>query len=410
MKAVFCKIQLLTSFILLFFCFTIQLSAQQSERLFTLDESIVTAIHNSQELLSLSEQIEIAKNRINEARSQIYPKIDFNLSLSQFDNNTPTVLAPSFSSIYLPDTNKEIYYFTRFSLWQYLYAGGRYTTNLRLAEINLSKASSQYEAAKNEVVKETKKAFYDCLAAGQKVKTYEMTLNEIKELAEKKPLQKARWALFSGHVKLNLLKARHESEKTALNFLDTIGLELYTLFELQGELSVLEAEYNLNKCLAWAYENRPELKKTQFEETIDSLKVNLSLTERYPTITLGANYEWVGDQFPLTNKSWNATLNLSVPIFDGWASWARIKQRKNQAREGKIRRAKIEDQMRFEVRNAYLDYNFWINQLAAIKSTQTKELEPDAKLENMLLLIETTQQALNSQADLECAIGTNSPK
>ncbi|MHB9156238.1 MAG: TolC family protein [Endomicrobiales bacterium] len=160
------------------------------------------------------------------------------------------------------------------------------------------------------------------------------------------------------------------------------------------------------QCLSGAVQYRPELRQTQFQETIDSLRVNLSLTERYPTVTLGASYEWIGEKVPLDKSNWNATININVPVFDGWASWARIRQRKYQAREGKIRRSRIEDQIRFDVRQAYTDYSFWKKQIETLVSFPPPEnREPERRLEAALVRLDTLEEALVSKAALDWAIG-----
>jgi outer membrane protein TolC len=370
------------------------LLARPVERTFTLPDSIATGVNNSQEVLALKEQVLIAQQTINEAKSQIYPKIDFNINASKLDNNIPTVLPPSFNAIYLPARVADLYYDTRISLWQYLYAGGRYTTNVRLAEINLSQAQSQTEAARNKVILEVRKAFYACLVNQERIKAYETAITETEGSTR---------AAGAARLHMQLARERHELEKNRLKFLNAVGLELTTDFDLRGDLSFPDEEYDLNKCLAWACQYRSELRQTQFQETMNSLRVNLSLTERYPTVTLGANYELAGER--MEEKNWNATINLNVPVFDGWASWARIKQRRNQAREGKIRRSQIEDRIRYEVREALMDYDFWKEQAAAFTAVPQKQSTADERLELSLLRLDTLQHVLESHAQLEWAIG-----
>ncbi len=203
-------------------------------------------------------------------------------------------------------------------------------------------------------------------------------------------------------MNMGLMKLRHEYEKQKLKHLETLGLELNTMISIKGDILAPTEEYDLNKCLAWAKNYRPELSQTQFQETIDSLRVNLSLAERYPTVTLGANYERLGDRMPLDMTNWNATINVNVPIFDGWASWSRIRQRKFQVREGKIRRASIEDEVFADVREAYLDYAFWKSRAADVSA---QEADPDKRLDAELTRLDTIEQALSSQASLEWAIG-----
>jgi outer membrane protein TolC len=377
------------------------LAGQVVERTFTLDQATAAGLHNNQEYLALQEQIFTAQQRINEARALIYPKIDLNASASRFNNEQPTVLSPSFNSLYLPVGNRDLYYTTRFSLWQYLYAGGRYTTNLQLAEINLSQSQSQADMVRNRIVLDVVAAFYECVYSREKIAVREKALAAL----AKNGAGRTRWAAFERKLRNQIVEARHEYEKSRLRFLKAVGSELNAVVDFTAEELPAFEDYDLDKCLARAYQYRPELRKTQFEETIDSLRVNLSQTERYPTVTLGANYEWIGETYPPGNENWNATINLNLPIFDGWASWARIKQRRSQAREGKIRRARIEDQIRFEVREAYMDYVFWKGRLMEPDRLPADD-DPEMKLEADLAALEMQQKAVVSMATLEWAVGS----
>ena len=360
------------------------------QRVFTLEDSISTAMMNSQDVLLAKEQLQYSQHSIDEVKGQIFPKIDLNISASSFDNTVPTVLPPSFNSIYLPASSSlsndgSTYYTGRLSLWQYLYAGGRYKTNLRLAEIKYSETQSQYEAMKNKIELEVKKAFYECIAIKEKISIYE------------KAIAHGGAARF----RTEAVKARHNYDKALLKFISTIGIELDTSIDVKGELVAPKETYELEKCLAWAYQYRPELRLTQFQETMDGLRVNLSMIERFPTITLGANLDRVGDDLTVDSKSWNATINMNLPLFDGWTRRARIKEMKNQARQGQLLRAQIEDQIRFEVRDAFLDYNFWKNQV----DEYNRKGSGPRDTEESIAHLDTICEAIISQATLDWSIG-----
>lgn len=352
------------------------------ERVLTLDESITTGTQNSHELLIAQEQSSIAEQRVKESRALIYPKIDLNFSASQFQSDFPTVLSPNFGSLYLPPGSRDSYYSTRFSLWQYLYAGGRYSKNLELAEKNYSQAQAQMDVIRNKKVRDIRKAFFAFIGSKEKIRVYE---NASKGSSDR--------------YRSELARTKYELEKRKLFFIDTLGIELTTLVDIQGELKAPEGEYDLNKCLAWAMQHRPELRQTQFQEAINSLQVNLSQIERKASVSLGANYEWAAPEFPLNERNWNATINMNIPIFDGWASVARTRQRTHQEQESKYRRADIQDQIQLDVRQAVLDYGYWKAREAAL--APKKNESPDLEIQ----WLDAVQQAIFSQADIEWAIG-----
>jgi outer membrane protein len=374
---------------------------QQAERVMTLDESILTGTQNSQDLLIAGEQAIIAAQMVKESKAMIFPKIDFNFNASRFRSEFPTVLTPEFGSLYLPTGSMDSYYSTRLSLWQYLYAGGRYTKNVQLAEANLKQAQAMSDTIKNRTTRDVKKVFFSLLAAKEKIKAYEEAVAAGEAKYRGIP-ERARWLSLT---KSELAKARHDYEVGQLDFLDKLGIELNTVVDVEGALKSPEGEYEVNKCLAWAFQNRPELRQTQYQETMNALNVNLSQIARKASISLGANYEWAGGDLDLSQKNWNATINMNFPVFDGLASVARTKQRTHQEIESKIRRSEIEDQIRLDVRRSLMDLAFWKEQEASAGAKKAEASEPDRKLDAVLQWIEAARQAMSCQADLEWAIG-----
>lgn len=374
--------------------------ATRAERVLTLEDSVATAVRNSQELLSFNERIEYAKQRVNEARAQNIPKIDLNLTAAKFSNDMPTVLSPSFGSVYVPEGTKDIYYSSRFSLWQYLYASGRYTTTVRLAEFNLAQVKSQAEITRNKVILNVKKAFYASRILQEKI----AACRESSDVSNPRRGGMSAASFDDALASARLEELEHTYQRSLLSLLAELGLELDTRIALAGELLPPDDHYDLNKCLAWAYEFRPELRQTQFQETIDGLKVNMTLAERYPTVALGATYEWFGETMSLDRRNWNAAINVSLPIFDGWATWYRIKQQKNAARETQIRLAGIQDQVRLEVRQALMEYEFRRSQARGFDARFPADAAA-RKLERTLLKLDTLERLLASHAELEWAMG-----
>ena len=379
-------------FLTVFFAAASLFALEPVERYLTMDESLTTGINNNQEFLAATEQIPMAQQRVNEAMTLRLPKIDYNFSASEYEGGFPTVLSPSFNSMYLPQGSGQ-YYSTRFSLWQYLYAAGKYTTSLRLAQTNLSQARSQADNVKNRIIRDVKKSFFALIAAKNKVALMKRAVSD--PAFNKLPNEKL--------VRL-LEEYEYGVSQAKLDLLRVLGLEMDTAFEITGDINVTVTDYELNKCLAWASQYRPELTQTQFQEAIDTLKVNLSMAERYPTITMGANYELIGSQFPLQNNSWNATVNFNLPIFDGWATWYRIKQGRHQSRESKIQRAKIGEDIRYEVRSALLAFNYWKGQISALGNYRAVN-DPEKTLENEIKKIDTLNRFAASQVDIDWATG-----
>jgi outer membrane protein TolC len=133
----------------------------------------------------------------------------------------------------------------------------------------------------------------------------------------------------------------------------------------------------LQQCILWAYQFRPEIKTTQYQESMDNIGVNLITMEKLPTVMIGASYDWLGDDMDHWERDWYISLNINLPLFEGGAFFSRLKQKKIKARQATIERAKIEDQIKLEVRKAFSEYNFWYNKIKKIDGIKTKSIDND---------------------------------
>ncbi len=408
-----------------------------SERILDLDECIRLVLLNNESLILLKKEYEIAQQRVRETNALFYPHLDFDFNYFRYqvmgDENKKVGIPYSYVFLPYSGITAQDYFATRLSLTQNLYSGGRITSARKLSQVNLKGVEIQTERRKNETIYQTKKTFYDCLLSGEKKRFYENSVNLLeqihKDLSNQRisPEEERRISFHRNRLRSNLAVADYEFEKTKLNLLDLIGLELNTGLTLKGELKVTPEELNLDKCLAWAYQYRPELKQIQVEEEIDTLSVNLALAERSPTVSLGVNYLFVGPIFPYPEKNWSATVGISLPLFDGWAGWSRIRQSQAHLEQNKLKRVEWEDQINLEIRQVYSDNIFWRKELAnwakeeeeekkyfELQKTKwaTREIKLEQlieELENLVLVkekyLETLHQSLLVQIQLEKIVG-----
>ncbi|MCL2145396.1 MAG: TolC family protein [Endomicrobia bacterium] len=324
------------------------------EKILTEDSSIQTAININHDILIHSQSIDFAYQRINEARSLYFPKIDFNLNVSRFNNMEPLILPGQLSPspIYLPGEIKDIYFSTRLSVWQGIYSGGKVRTTNKLAEMNMNKVKNEANAVKNNVINKVKTVFNACILYKEKRDLFSRQLGDInnKKSAEASELQR----------KIDLMSFSFDKE--VLTLLNVIGLELETMVMLEGKLTPKIKKFDLSQCMLWAYQFRPEMQSTQMQESIDGLMVNLVSMQKFPTISIGAGQEWLGERVIGDESSWYVSINANLPVFDGGGSFARVKQGRVNAREATLKRSKIEDQVKLEVSKALMEYNFWKEQ------------------------------------------------
>jgi outer membrane protein TolC len=385
----------------------------QAERVYDINTSITDAINNSQTLLYTSEEITVNKNRIKEAKSQLYPHLDINANISKFTVQDIYALSPGFGSTLLHPTSDEhdTYYAARTTLRQVIYSGGRVINNLRLAQTSLERVKTQYQEAKNNLIYDVRKTFYELLFQQERKKIYDQLLavmQDVSTAAGKKNMNALHALRFQGmatRITAEAAEADRDAAQSRMEFVKVLNIEQDTRISLTGELEGKKIDdLTLHKCFAWADQYRPELKQTQFQEQIDSLSVNLSLSERYPTVFFGGSYEFNGSEFPLRSENWNATLGMNLPVFDGWSGWARVRQKRAQHRQGKLKKAQLQDQIYMESRRGFSDYQFWLSQIAPrlreVKHAEGLRAMVDADYKKGAVSSVDYLEALTSLADI----------
>ena len=421
-------------FILYCFAFSTGMlhAGQNVEKVLTLDESINLAIANSQQLMSEQMDVKISGQRLKEAKSGMYPQLEFNTNFSRFEAESPLFISPILGNTILPSKTDpniskiENYYTAKMSFYQVLWSAGKLSATKKYAETELKTAESNYETIRNSTVANVKKSFFRLLAIQQKLDACNAALKEISELKIENTDIKNRLKSkrIIGKIDTTADNIKKDLELERVDFLDSIGAELDTTFTVVGNLAFEQKNIDLNKCLAWAVEYRPELKKLELQEQMDALEVSLSLSGRYPTIAIGGIYQLEDTQLPFDRKSWNATVNLNLPVFDGFALASRIKQKKYQYRKVQIYRASVIDNIKAEVRKLYLEYDYAVKHLVkktsdyesmpginnetfrnmpAYDIIEVKEILLDAKLE----YIDATKNAIITKIELENTVGKN---
>lgn len=356
-----------------------------AERVLSLQDCFYYAEKNNPDILNARQEVILARERLREARSQLYPRIDLVAAASQYESKGILSLPPVPSEInsfwIFSDRYPGREYFARFALWQPVYTSGRIKTNLTLAQTKLSQTESEMEVIRNQIFYQIKCLYYEILAAQKEKLLDDKELEllailrgrpEAKNLAVAQELDK-----YQTEVSRHQININYTLEEKKLSLLKILGLELNTQFLLKGELVERTTDYDLNVLLANAYRNRPELRQTQFAQTVDQLQLNMAFSRRFPTVVLSGSYDFLGGDFPPEDKGWSANLIITLPLFDGGAMFSRIAQQETLVRQGKLKKVRLEDQIAEEVRRAYLTYrkNCQLLDLARQEKENLKEVK-----------------------------------
>jgi outer membrane protein len=354
-------------FILLCLIFwgTISWSLEQPEKILTLEDSIKWAMTNNQELLAASEKRYIAEQKIEEADSYFFPKVNLSGAYTRLSVSTPTTLPPGLggSSLAVGVSN---HYAARVSVTQYLFTGGYLINQLNIANKDLDITKTAYETVRRKVCLEVTQKFYDVLYQQQMLELNRESLAQVKtyvEIARRKSGTKT-YEITLLEIERSRLEMQlaGEEEKLKLGltaFNKAVGFELDSEIKLVGDFKTVipgEDTQGLNTYIAQAIDRSPVLQGLSLEEKKINHKISQAFSERYPTIVLGADYERSGLNVDLDGRNWTATLALHYPLFNGWLSWARVRQMRSELKTTNLLKVRTSDELKMSIEESYRRY------------------------------------------------------
>ncbi|HEC69714.1 MAG TPA: TolC family protein [Candidatus Omnitrophica bacterium] len=329
---------------------------QEGTIVLTEKEAIEIALKNNYDILSKKEEISQASARLQQAWSQVFPYISVGANYTRYQDH--------------PFITYEDNRGYSFSVNQILFSGGRVANTIVAAHKALKATRESRDELENKIIYNTKQAFYAVLLAKELVRIRKETL----ELAEenlsitKERYKKGEASHYDllrskvevANIKPQLIKAENFL-KTSLNYLKVLlGIDPSQKIRVKGEFKYTPEEVDLNKELGFALERRPALKEISLQEEAAKAQVRAAFAGYLPQVNLNfTDFANQKESFSAGREKyddyWVAAISVSMPIFDGFLTYAKVKEAKAKQRELSILRKKLKDSVKVEVENAVLD-------------------------------------------------------
>jgi outer membrane protein TolC len=241
-----------------------------------------------------------------------------------------------------------------------LYEGQRTLNTYKLALAAQKQAVANYDSVKMDLILEVKESFYRLLLAQERAAAADEHLQFVERFAADGGL--GAWEAVEAEAALATARAgasetAHELESSRLAFLKSLNLELDTPFHLTGSLTTIAVKVEVERAVLWAMELRPELQSQTYKAQIDAIGVNLANGRRYPTVSVGGDYELTSQAFPLNKNNWDVTLGVKIPLT--YDLWSQLKEKRAEQRQGTLTRADLQDQVKLQVRQAAESLRYW---------------------------------------------------
>lgn len=339
----------------------------------TVDDAIALALRQNPFHLASRERIAQARAGVRQAVAGFLPSLnaagsntlDEKLFVLEFPSMIPGEPPVRMSIDFTKD------YQMGFTFGLPLYAGGRLTAGYRMANFGLKASQESVRLSEQETVLEAKRAFYGYLlakefsaVAAEGLRLAEDFMKNVKNLyavgmASKFDLLRSE--VQAANLKPQAIRARNSVEVAALGLKTVCGIDLDTPIEVRGELVAPPLDAEARDVVAEALAQRPELRQLDYQRSMAGESLKIARGSVLPTLAIGGQYNVWGDALKFRKGTWQnyytISLSLSMPIFDGFESRARIGQSKAALRELDWTRKGLSEAIAFEVRQAVLNLN-----------------------------------------------------
>ncbi len=334
------------------------------ERAYGLDDAL-HLIRNDPRLQSSEQDVVIAEARVTEAELRFLPEVGLQASASKYNALYPFALSGDSHDILLfpkgqEGVNGDNLYSGRGYFNMPLYEGQRTLNTYKLALAAQKQAVANYDSVKMDLILQVKEAFYRLLLAQERATAADEHLEAVERVASDGGL--GAWEAVEAEALLASARAgasetAHELESSKLAFLKSLNLELDTPFHVTGSLATAPVKVEVERAVLWAMELRPELQSQTYKAQIDAIGVNLANGRRYPTVSVGGDYELTAQTFPLNKNNWDVTLGVKIPLT--YDLWSQLKQKRAEQRQGTLTRSDLQDQVKLQVRQAAESLRYW---------------------------------------------------
>lgn len=353
--------------------------AQNGKEVLGLADAVELAVRNSPAALSAEQDIIIARQRVREARFMAMPQFALSGSLNRANLEYPAVLGSELGDRIIFPSATDAFYSMRAEALQPLYTGGKNTNTLKLAKTAHNQAKVNYETVRADAALEAKKVFYTLLYQRRLTASSAAWAARGRDLAA--AVQKDAFeALEADMLLAGLADQARQAERgeaaARTELLRALNKEPGWQGDIEGEFAAVPVESAAGSSLVTAMETRSELKSELYKAQMDDIAVNMAMVRRYPTIYLGASYDVNAYKFSsladenARSSNWLASVSIRFPL--SYDIWTQVLQRKAQQRQGELKRAELQDRIRFEIISSHKEAVFWQEEAEKLRAESEK--------------------------------------
>ena len=380
----------------------------------TVEKAIEIALKNSPYLKAVEHEKNAAKTMEKEAKGYRLPQVNLNEILLRTNNPMETFALSlsqedfSLESLMITDPNHPSPLndsILQLQVIQPLYMGGKITYGIKAGKKMAEAGEKKYERAKQEVIFKTKTAYLNVILAKKYVELMDNVVKTVKahvDMAQayfdtgfimEADLLQAK--VFLGDVQQKKITAENNYKLAKAYFNNVIGVDQSKDFEFVNEFKFQDKDYNLDKLLSEAIENRPDYKELSLK--VEAAKHNISIekSEYKPKLFLIGELNYHDKQFLGTQgDSFKIMAVAKFNLFNGFKTKNRVLRAKEQYDSYSKYLKQMEEGIYLQVKQAYF------NLIEAKKRYKVAELAEKQAKDNLKLREERYKKGVEKTTDL----------
>lgn len=407
-------------FLLLIFCLLpfhpAELRAENSENRLSLPESIHIALEKSPSIRSAQESYKGSNYERKAARTDFFPKLGTEFGYTRFNEDPHMKTSEADQIVYPTDfkTGRKDRYQWNTYLKQPIFTGGALKSSYQIAKLNMDLAKENLSRTRQDIILQVKTAFFNILKAEKIKEVAIQAVEQVKshvdvsqafyeeEMIPKNELLEAQ--VRNAQVKQNLIRADNGVQVAKSYFNIVLRRNVNEPVDVEDILEYHSEAFSLEECMMESKEKRPEIREALINLERSQKAVSLSKSRYYPTLSLVADYQKMGDEVDLRgnpyedSETWMVSTILSWDVWEWGKKHYQVSASKTKVSQAEQQLKQVEDIVALEVKEAWLNYreaekNIFVAKTAIEQAQENFRLNQERFNEQMA----TTTDVLDAQ-------------
>ena len=377
----------------------------------TLQDAVDTALHNHPTIRMGQATVEAAQQRVRQQIAGYLPRGNYSYAYSrQARPLTSAVGGVNIGGVQQRRTTTQFFNFnsTNFQINQLLFDFGKTLNEIQAAVAATEASTADLETTKQEVIFNTKQAYYSVLSAQRLLGVAKETVRQ-----NQKHLEEAQARFDVGVApRFDVTRAQVQLSNAELSRVEArnnVALGFETLRRAMGQneplkvtlLAQLEhrpVSLSDEVVMQEAYSHRPELESIKAQQRASSEQVSALKKQFLPSVSGTAQYNWTGREYPL-QEGWMWGVTLTMPLFDSILTTSQLGEAQAILRNLQAQEENLRQQVTLEVRQGLLslrraEESIRVNEQTVIQARENLDLAEGRYAAGVGNIIEVTDSQL----------------